>query len=735
MLLAGAGTLPLAAGAERSAADRCGCGDAERYYRRLIFDNSRAPDVYFYSRGAFTGGSWLELDNGRLPVEGAVFFSPPNALRLRWRSRPRGIWDASLLVENWRNRNPVLPGSELRFWLWTPAPLARLPLLQANDDQGGFSAPLAFATTLPVRQWRQFAIPLRSFRSVSLRPFQPQRLHSLTFLQNDADDQDHTLILDDVMVGDPPRAVAPPPPAPHGLEAAAQDSHIDLHWQPPPGAAIERYVIHRSEDNRNFQPIGVQAPAPCRYADFSGNDRRRFFYRVTAEDGGRQSLPSPVAAAATRAFSDDELLTMVQEACFRYYWEGAHPVSGLARESLPGDEALVATGASGFGIMALLVGAARGFITRAQCLARMGRIVRFLAAADRFHGAWAHFMDGATGKALPVFGKYDNGADLVETAFLMQGLLTARQFFAGAGEEEALRRAVTRLWHEVEWDWFRNPADSDFLVWHWSPDYGFHINHPLIGFNETLIAYLLAIASPTHPIPPRMYYDGWASPSRRAQDYRRGWGRTSEGDRYSNGGTYYGVRLDAGVGPGGPLFFTHYSFLGFDPRGLRDAFTDYWRNNRAIAEINLRYCIANPGRYLGYGADCWGLTASDGPGGYKAHEPVAWADDGTITPTGALASMPYLPEAAMAALKHFYRRLGDRMWGSYGFYDAMNLGQNWFARIYMGLNQAPITVMIENHRSGRPWQWFMANPEIRPALARIGFRSDSAPGSGRRALS
>ena len=176
---------------------------------------------------------------------------------------------------------------------------------------------------------------------------------------------------------------------------------------------------------------------------------------------------------------------MVQEACFRYYWEGAHPVAGLALENIPGDENIVATGASGFGIMALLVGVERGFISREQGAERLLRIAEFLDKADRFHGVWPHFLDGRTGKTLPVFGKYDSGGDLVETAFLMQGLLAARQYFNGANEvERRIYRKLTELWETVEWDWYRRSANSEFLYWHWSPVYAWHLDHKLIGWNR-----------------------------------------------------------------------------------------------------------------------------------------------------------------------------------------------------------------------------------------------------------
>ena len=262
-------------------------------------------------------------------------------------------------------------------------------------------------------------------------------------------------------------------------------------------------------------PIGIQKGQARRYVDFLGASGRTASYRITAVDRRfNESLPSAAVSASTRAMTDDELLTMVQEASFRYYWEAAHPVAGMAIEILPGDQHLVAVGASGFGIMALVVAVERQFVTRDEAVGRMLQILRFLDRADRFHGVWPHFLDGRTGRVVPYFGKYDDGGDLVETAFLMQALLVARQYFdRDSPAEREIRDTVTSFWRGIEWSWFRKTPESEQLYWHWSPDHGFHISHPLIGFNETLIVYLLAIASPTHAVPASLYHSGWAGQS------------------------------------------------------------------------------------------------------------------------------------------------------------------------------------------------------------------------------
>ena len=301
-----------------------------------------------------------------------------------------------------------------------------------------------------------------------------------------------------------------------------------------------------------------------RYEDFLGRSGASAQYKVAASDWRYQeSAFSNVASASTHELNDDELLTMLQRACFLYYWEGADPHSGMALESIPGDDRIVATGASGFAIMALIVGADRGFITRRQGVERLTRIVDFLERAPRYHGAWSHFMDGNTGQTMDVFGMYENGGDLVETAFLAEGLLAARQYFKGGSEAELnIYQRITHLWETVEWDWYRETPAGDVLYWHWSPQWAFRIRHPLIGFNEVMIAYLLGFASPTHAVPATLYYSGWTGQSERSMQYREGWSGSQDGSLYANGHTYFGIKLDVGVGSGGPLFFTHYSYMG-----------------------------------------------------------------------------------------------------------------------------------------------------------------------------
>jgi hypothetical protein len=711
---------------------------ATDYYNHVVFDNSITSDYYYYSSGHAVYPSSVELFSGALPVEKKNFFTPPNALRLNWRSVEGGSWETEVRVVSMRNRPTAFDGDTLYLWCYSPQafPADDLPALQLEDEEHDFTAPvkLSISGDVPAKHWFQVRLPLSEFQTASIHPFQPSRLHSLHFSQSVADDAPHTLIIDEIKIDDKSESspVAPEvrgtPRAPRNVQAKGYDRHIDISWDPVTSGVLQSYVIYRAIGKHKFQPVGMQSADISRYSDFVGESGVTASYRVKAVDRSyRQSAFSSAVTASTKELSDDELLNMLQEACFRYYWEGAHPAAGMTLENIPGDDRIVATGASGFGIMALIVGVDRGFITREQGIERLTKILDFLEKVPRYHGAWAHFLNGDTAQSMLVFGMYDNGGDLVETSFLMEGLLAARQYFKGSSEAEtSIYQRITRLWETVEWDWYRRTPQSDALLWHWSPQWSWFIDHRLTGFNETMITYLLAIASPSHPVPASLYYTGWAGQSEASAAYRSGWSGSSEGNLYRNGHSYYGIKLDVGSGTGGPLFFTQYSFMGFDPRGIHDRYTDYFDNNRNLALIDLKYCESNPGHFQGYGADDWGLTASDDQLGYLAHSPDLSADNGTITPTGALASFPYTPEASMAALKFFYRTLGDRLWGVYGPHDAFNLGRNWFSPVYMGLDQAPIVVMVENYRSGLIWKLFMSNPEIQPMLDRIGFQPDNA---------
>jgi hypothetical protein len=706
------------------------------YDRHVIYDNSPAPGGYFNSEAGFVAPSFLECPNTQVPTTTERCVSPPNALRLHWKSAAGGDWRAVIKDPGRDWRRFEMQGDTLAFWCWADSEITaenspRVALLDSKGNSSWQETLVKGDKRLPARQWTRvklrFPESANGVEDTAERAFKFSNAAAVAFVQGLDDGAEHTLFVDDFMIIDGAAEDHAAPAAPGAVRVTAYERHFDVSWQPSAADDVFAYRIYRSEDGKNFTAVGTQRNAWTRYMDWAGAPGKSAHYKVTALDlaGNESPLSEASAVATTRPMSDDELLEMVQLASFRYYWEAGHARAGLAPEIMPGDPNLMALGGNGFGVMALLVAAEHQWITREQAVERLQKILNFLDAAPRFHGAWSHFIHGQTAQVVAYFGPYDNGADLVETAFMMQGLLAARQYFdRDTAAERAIRETVTRFWREVEWSWFRKEPDSDFLWWHWSPDHGFHINHPLIGWNESMIIYLLAIASPTHAVPASLYHTGWAGQSELAVRYRRGWSRTTQGDHFVNGNTYYGIKLEVGEGPGAELFFTHFSYMAFDPRGKRDAYTNYFKNNRAISLIARAYCMANPRGFAGYGPDCWGRSAGVNNGGGR---PEPRDDNGTINVMASLSSMPYTPEESMAALRHFYRDLGDRVWGTFGFHDGFNETWNWFDEDYMALNQAPIVVMIENHRTGLIWQKFMANPEIAPALERIGFKPDPEP--------
>jgi len=429
----------------------------------------------------------------------------------------------------------------------------------------------------------------------------------------------------------------------------------------------------------------------------------------------RNKDEKPAPASASKTISDSALLDIVEKQTFQYFYDGAEPVSGMGRERIhedndypENDQMIVTSGGSGFGVMAILAAIHRNFIGRDQGRAQLEKIVHFLETADRFHGAWSHWLNGETGKVKP-FGKKDNGGDLVETSYMIQGLLCARQFFKnGNNKEKELANRIDKLWKEVEYDWYRN--GKNVLYWHWSPNYNWEMNFPVHGYNECLILYVLAASSPAHGVPAEVYHQGWAENGK------------IKGDE-SYGGYTLHLRHQGNPPHGGPLFWAHYSYLGLDPRGLKDQYADYWEENKNQTLINRQWCIDNPKKFKGYGSENWGLTASYSVKGYAAHAPDERNDLGVISPTAALSSLPYAPEYSLQAVRHWYSDVKDKIWGRYGFYDAFSETDNWYPKRYLAIDQGPIVVMIENYRSGLLWNLFMSCPEVQNGLKKLGFTS------------
>lgn len=695
------------------------------FFLFTAFNGNANSYVYFFDspQSDYYENSWLEvtspseLEHGgssdrRFPVETVARpFMGTNCLRLSWRSVNGGSWVAISAGKYWQPHD-ISAADKISFWVYSQTDLAAiyLPKIFIEDMANKRSAKISllpYSVNIPANQWTRITVPMSAFYNAADKVDFTQ-VKTVGFAQDLADGDAHTLFVDNIKVIY--RYTNQSASTPIGLQPKGYDSHAFLQWNHNPESGCNGYNIYLSTDGVNYKSRSIDflsADDTC-YTDFvrSLGHNLDLSYKITAfNDDDAESTASAVVSCNTHDMTDEELLTMVQEATFRYFWEYANPVSGLARESNFHSTEICTLGGSGFGVMAILAAIERGFITREQGLERVTKIVNFLKTADRFHGAWPHWVNGYTGKVIP-FSDKDNGGDLVETSFMIEGLLTARQYFTGANPaEKTLAQDITTLWEGVEWDWYRR-GGQNVLYWHWSPDYGWAMNFAMHGYMETLITYILAVASPTHPVPASLYHNGWACCN------------------YKNTRTFYGIKMDVGHDYGGPLFWEHYSFLGFDPRSKKDAYTNYFRNSTAICLINHAFCIDNPNQYSGYSDKCWGLSACLGPTGYDAFEPTN--DNGTIAPPATVASIVYTPANSINALKYFYREKGDLTWGDMGFKESFNLTQDWYNQYYYSIDQGPVIDMIENYRSQMLWNNFMANPEISTALDKIGFVADTA---------
>lgn len=415
--------------------------------------------------------------------------------------------------------------------------------------------------------------------------------------------------------------------------------------------------------------------------------------------------------------SDEQLLDRVQKDVLKYFWELAEPNSLMARDYYseediyPGyDKNIVVTGGTGFGLMTIIVGIERNFIPRDEAVNRINHIMDFLTKANRNHGAWSHRIVGETGESIEADG-IKTGEDLVETAFLAQGIICVREYFKnGNTAEKALAEKCDKLWKEINWNYFTN--GEKMLYW-WFPANNGQMNFPLEGYNECLITYVLATSSPCYPIDPECFSKGWTRNGTFVTDKKA-----------------YDIPLllkhNYAEEKGGPLFWAHYSYLGLDPEGLSDAFVNYWDLNRNHAMINYLYCLENTHHYIGYSEKYWGLTASFSKGDstnitYEAHQPNH--DLGVISPTAALSSFPYKPKESMEFLRFLYEEKPEFI-GEAGPYDATSIHHNnWVAPAYIAIDQGTIAPMIENYRTGLLWNLFMNAPEIKTGLKRLGFKS------------
>ncbi|HET6768233.1 MAG TPA: hypothetical protein VFH08_12560, partial [Chitinophagaceae bacterium] len=449
--------------------------NAQEYeYNYTFFTNSNMNGSYFSSQTFESGGSTIANVKGKLPILEYDSHTPGNLLKLQYKNAPGGKWSAAIFYREKRGMDHFKKANTLSLWMIIRSYAGitnELPRVQLMRRDSSLSASFKIKTTLSAK-WRQVNIPLKVLIHDS--NFNPRNFIAVVFsYENGKENKEHLLFIDDIEftnTEDTGKITTQPLITSVSNEYA---NHIDITWDKITDKNIRFVKIYRLDgDGRHIWFSGLQESYINRFTDFVGETGRKHYYTISFLDKNyKETKRSKLVPGSTRAMTDDELLTMVQQASFRYYWEAAETTSGLPKENIHGRQNMIAAGASGFGIMALIVGTERKFISRKESVDRFIRILNFLEKADRFHGVYPHFLDGPTGKVEPFFGSGDNGADLVETSFLLQGLLTARQYFSSDDpQEKMIRDRITAIWEGTEWDWFKRYRDSKFLYWHWSPD-------------------------------------------------------------------------------------------------------------------------------------------------------------------------------------------------------------------------------------------------------------------------
>ncbi len=662
------------------------------------------------SFGFADGGDELRLVNGaKMPVEAGHAYSGATSGLLQFR-HAGGVWELFIAREKWEpvdlseldslvlfvNGSEALPGAELpRLGLESANGNNKTPLVNLQDYLDELDAD---TTT-----WQRVSVPLSAFEPYGA--FDLAQVKTVRFANGGANPATRILWIDYTHAVGEAGDVTPAAP-PSGLVTRAGDRSVLLHWDQNTEANLAGYRVYRALSSSGpFEPAS-DLLSNNHFADAEVENGQTYHYLVRAVNNvDLESADSQTISATPAELDDEAFLDFVMQTAFDYFWYEANPENGLVRDrSRPGSAASVA--AVGFGLSALTVGIDHGWITRAEGVERVLTTLRTFwngpqgpeaSGVIGYKGFFYHFLNMETATRSGT-----TELSTIDTALLLGGVLHVGEYFDRQAPEEAEVRALAdSLYNRVDWTWaqVRPPAISHG----WKPESGF-IPFDYRGYNEAMLLYLLALGSPTHGVAPEAW-QAYTGP------YNDKWQ------------THYGYTFL--IFP--PLFGHQYSHVWIDFRGIRDAFMrgkgiDYFENSRRATLAQQAYAVANPNRRAGYGADMWGFTASDGPDGYRARgAPPAQNDDGTLTPTAPGGSYAFTPEASLNVLRAMYDAYRSELWGPYGFRDAFNPGRNWFASDYLGIDQGPILLMIENGRTGRVWEVFARNESIRRGLGRAGF--------------
>ncbi len=677
-------------------------GTSPTFYDQGIVDKNNLGQSTF----EFTYPPGAPQYNDKVPCSNTAY-KGTTSLKFNYFSSENGSWKVSIYRSGWTSAD-ISKLDSVSFYIFsnTSLPASALPLIGlrgakkggGGDISTGFYKLSDYNQDVAASKWTKIRFPIGIIMNDNQNSsLDFSQIKGVLFGQSETNNTPRLVFIDEITAFKSIQTI----PQVFGFKAAGYDSHAELTWTKPfEGLSFRIYASF--DGGLNYRPRGETTEN--QYLDFvpAEGKNRTVNYRIVSILQEKESEPVE-ATAQIRDFSDEELLDMLQRYTFRYFWEGAHQATGMALERSNSGASTAASGATGMGLMAMIVAYEREYKPRDEIKDRILMILGFLEKCERHHGAWSHWYNADTYKTRP-FSPDDDGGDIVETSFVTQGLIALKHYFAGSDTKSVMiRQKADQLWKEVDWDWYRQYGQN-VLYWHWSPNFNFQKNMKVSGWNECQVTYIMAASSPTHGVPKEVYTQGWAR----------------NGDMVRNR-TYYNLEINLAPDWGGPLFFIHYSNLGINPHGLKDQYADYWKEFVNTAKIHYEYSIANPLNHRNYSDKNWGLTASDDPFGYAAHKPMN-NDNGTISPTAALASMPYTPAESIKALKYFYRERGAELFGKYGPYDAFNDNLGWVKKAYIGIDQGPIIVMVENYRTQLLWKYVMMDKDIQAGLEKLGFQ-------------
>lgn len=694
-------------------------------YPGVLFENSVLKGNYMYSEVHHDELSWVENVGGKLPVSDTIFFTPGNSLSLKYTTAKNGNWSVQLAYPHTTGSYRPAADDVLTFKLFVASNtesggLPRLAVSQQDSisdvvDLGNF------IEDFQPNMWLNVRIPVKAIGGLRVGEI----VNGVQLSQGGTADSTNRLYIDQIefLPANPPRAKLSSPAV---LAAAtAFDRHIDLTWQLPLTPSIRYIKIYRSEDNEHFSPVAIRPVFVQKCTDFVPYPNKTYYYKIAWVDYNYLESPfSNVMEATTHLASDSVLLDFMQAAHFNYFVERAEVNSGMHAVHFGVDDATVSVKETGLSILSHVVGVERGFISRVAAIGRLERILDFLGKVERYKGAFPAQIDGRTGKGVFAVDTVPE-ADLRATSFLMQGLLVAKQYFqTDTAEAKGLTEKIDTLWNDIAWDEFAIEGQETILLDRWSPVNGFKHALPLGGFGADFGCYILALASPKHPLAPDAYTEGLGVPRRlvdsahvmelannasfsvNIQDEHRPAVPNYRELPYTSDTTLYGLPITVGS-TDTSLLEAYVPFLAFDPRSKRDTFANYYANNINLTKAYHRR--DNEAGYGGFSGDIWGAVTlrSD-----SLDTDTVYA----INPAIAGSSYAFLPQAAVQSMRAFYNTYGDVLFSEYGFRKWMAIDRNAVADEYDALNQAATVVMIENGRSGLIWELFSNHPDIKRVI-------------------